>query len=89
MNSEANPQVIAEINKIFVDLFEVAPEKLHPEVKLYEDLGLDSIDAIDMIVSFEKKFQIRPPNEELQKIRKLSDVYSLVNRYANERLDQA
>lgn len=79
-------QVNAEIKKIFVELFEIPESKIKPEARLYEDLGLDSIDAIDLVVYFEKHFQMRPPQEELQKIRTIDDVYRLMNKYYSESL---
>ena len=72
-------EVVSKINSLFVDLFEVEPEKLKPEVLIFEDLGLDSLDAIDLVISFEKHFKFSPPQEELKKLRTLNDVYTLVN----------
>jgi len=77
-------KVKEEIKKIFIELFEIPEAKLTDEARLYEDLGLDSIDAIDLVVSFEKHFKVKPPLEELQKIRTLTDVYSLLNKYYGE-----
>ncbi len=69
------------INQIFISVFELDPELLTPDAQLYSDLGLDSIDAIDLVVSFEREFKMRPANEEIRAIRTLGDVYALVDRY--------
>ncbi len=70
-----------KVNQIFLKLFEVDEGQLKPEANLYEDLGLDSLDAIDLVISFQREFQIKPENSELQAIRTLDDVYQLVRRY--------
>lgn len=44
-----------EVSALLVKLFEIDPEDIKPEARLYEDLELDSIDAVDMIVHLQKK----------------------------------
>ncbi len=48
-----------EINQILVDEFELEMDDLKPEADLYEGLGLDSLDAVDMVIAFEKAFTIK------------------------------
>lgn len=47
-----------KINEIMAEEFELEMADLKPEAKLYEDLGLDSLDAVDMVSAFEKNFSI-------------------------------
>ena len=85
MSNLSTPTASAEIQErvqgIFVQLFEVDKTDLKPEVNLYQDLGLDSIDAIDLVVCFEREFKMRPSNEEMRAIRTLKDIYALVAAY--------
>jgi acyl carrier protein len=75
------PELHARVNNIFLSLFEVEEARLKPEANLFADLGLDSLDAIDLVISFQREFKIKPENKELQAIRTLDDVYQLVRRY--------
>src|SRR5205823_4856157 len=75
------------VNEIFCTLFEVKAGDLKPEANLFKDLGLDSLDAIDLVISFQREFKIKPENRELQGIRTLNDVYRLVHRYTAAKLD--
>lgn len=75
----------AKVNQILCNLFELNEEDLTPDKHLYTDIGLDSLDTIDLVLSFQKEFDIKPPNEELQSIRTLSDVYQMVERYHQKR----
>ena len=52
MNKE---QIYQEVASLLTSLFEIAPEDIHPEARLYEDLELDSIDAVDMVVHLQKR----------------------------------
>ncbi|MCA2960882.1 MAG: acyl carrier protein [Silvanigrellales bacterium] len=84
MNNPSKDEILSRVNGLFVELFETPPEKLVPEALLFQDLSLDSLDAIDLVVSFERVFKIRPPHAEIRAIRTLQDVHELVLRYCNE-----
>lgn len=75
----------SEVNKIFMELFELKEEQLKPESHLFNDLGLDSLDAIDMAVRFQREFQLKPSHEDIKAIQTMSDIYRLVERYALEK----
>ena len=82
MNRE---KIIQLINKIFVDKFELNPEDLTPEKKIFEDLELDSLDIVDLITGLQHTFQIQlRDNKELLQIRTLQDVYDLVEKIIAE-----
>ena len=74
----------AHVNKIFVELFELKETDLADQKLLFEDLGLDSLDAIDMAIRFQKEFRMKPTNLEIQSLRTLGDIYSLVARYSSK-----
>ena len=66
------------IDRIMVEEFEVEPAKLRPDATLVKDLDLDSLDGVDLVVALEKTFHCRIPEEEVKKIRTLSDIYEKV-----------
>lgn len=47
--------IYQEVSALLVKLFEIDPQDIKPEARLYEDLELDSIDAVDMIVHLQKE----------------------------------
>ena len=82
-------QEIAErADKILIELFELEDEKLTPESSLYEELGLDSLDSVDLIVALEKEFEfkiVRSVDEEkIRAIRLLSDLYGFIEEKSNQ-----
>ena len=82
MNRE---KIIQLINKIFVDKFELNPEDLTPEKKIFEDLELDSLDIVDLITGLQHTFQIPlRDNKDLLQIRTIQDVYDLVEKIIAE-----
>lgn len=77
MNKE---EIYLEVSGLLVKLFEISPEQITPESRLYEDLDLDSIDAVDMVVHLQKRTgkKIRP--EDFKAVRTVSDVVDAVER---------
>ena len=71
--------VYQEVSALLVKLFEIDPQDIKPEARLYEDLELDSIDAVDMIVHGKK---IKP--EEFKAVRTVQDVVEAVERLLQE-----
>ena len=76
-------QIYAELSKQLVELFEIDAEKIRPEAKLYEDLDLDSIDAVDMIVQLQKVIEKRFKPEDFKNVRTVNDVVDVDNSRFN------
>ncbi len=70
--------IIATVNRLLEDEFEIDAEFLKPEALLKEDLNLDSLDAVDMIVAIDHEFGVRIEEEEAKKIRVLQDIYDVI-----------
>jgi acyl carrier protein len=76
-----SPQVVRAINLVNETLlseFELEPSSIVPEARLREDLGLDSLDAVDLVVALEKVLQLRIPEEVAREMRTVSDVHAYV-----------
>jgi acyl carrier protein len=73
-----NSSIIAQVNEIMHSGFEIPVEKLSPEANLFSDLGLDSLDAIDMLVHLEERLGVKVDGEKLMQVRTLQDVYTMI-----------
>jgi acyl carrier protein len=66
------------------DSFEVPDSKIHLDASLFEDLDLDSIDAVDLVVQLQQYAGRKIPVAEFKTVRTVGDVvdqvYALVNR---------
>ena len=72
-------ELIEAINKTFVDNLEIEEELLKPEAGLFTDLGLDSLDMVDLMVGLQRKFKISlRQSEEMKKIVTLQDLYDFI-----------
>lgn len=66
------------LHKILVEQFDVDPANLSPDVHMFDDLGIDSIDAVDLLVYLKDFTGIRIPPDEFKNVRTLGDVVSVV-----------
>lgn len=77
-------EIESRIREILVADFELEESKLVPEAKLFEDLDLDSIDAVDMVVRLQQMTGLKVNAEDFKQIRTLADVVDVVERLVGE-----
>ena len=73
-------EIFDKLKAALVEDFELDASKIVPEAKLFEDLELDSIDAVDMIVHLQKKTGKKIKPEEFKAVRTVQDVVDAVER---------
>lgn len=67
-------EIFEKLKTILVDDFEIAPEKLTLDANLFEDLELDSIDAVDLAVKLQEFTEKKISPENFKQIRTANDV---------------
>jgi acyl carrier protein len=78
-------EIIEKTNKVFEDSFEIEKERLVPEAHIFTDLGLDSLDIVDLIVALQSSFGVKIRNEEkVRDIRTLQDLYQFIASIKSE-----
>ena len=77
-------EILEHLTICLGELFDVAPAKVVPEARLYEDLDIDSIDAVDLVVQLQKLTRRRFKPEEFRSVRTISDVVERVSVLAGE-----
>lgn len=73
-------EILKEISAVLADEFECDPAKLTADARLYEDLDLDSIDAVDLVVRLQQQTGIKVQAEDFKSIRTLGDVAEVIER---------
>jgi acyl carrier protein len=77
-------QLEEKVKDIIVEELGVERDKLKPEASFMEDLGADSLDTVELVMAFEKEFDIDIPDEEAEKLRTVGDAL----RYLHEKQGQ-
>lgn len=71
--------VYTKLRSYLEDMFEVPAEKITPQALLYEDLDLDSIDAVDLIVKLQELTGRKLKVDEFKSVRTVGDVIDRVH----------
>ena len=74
----SNEQIYTDVRTMMAETFELEPERITLSARLYEDLDLDSIDALDMVVKLQELIHRRVEERELRALRTVSDVVDMV-----------
>jgi acyl carrier protein len=67
------PDLQDKVKDIIVEELGVEREKLTNEASFMEDLGADSLDTVELVMAFEKEFNIDIPDEDAEKMRTVGD----------------
>lgn len=82
-------EVFEKLKAALVDEFDIEESSVTPEARLYEDLNLDSIDAVDLIVKLKSMLPRNIDPEVFKQVRTLQDVvdaiYNLMRDSAPEK----
>ena len=70
------------VKDIIVEELGVERDKLTSEASFMEDLGADSLDTVELVMAFEKEFDIDIPDEEAERLRTVGDAL----KYLHEKL---
>jgi acyl carrier protein len=65
--------MVERVKDIIVEELGVEREKLTDGASFMEDLGADSLDTVELVMAFEKEFDIDIPDEEAEKLRTVGD----------------
>ncbi|ELI5733227.1 acyl carrier protein [Vibrio fluvialis] len=78
MTDTNKQQVFDQVKDALVELFEIDADDIQPDAHLYQDLDLDSIDAVDLVVHLQKVTGKKIKPEEFKAVRTVEDVVEAV-----------
>lgn len=70
--------VFEKLKKILAEQLDVDADSITKDSLLIEDLGADSLDAIDIVMSVEDEFKIEVPDESIEKIETVGDMLNYI-----------
>ena len=68
-----------KVTKIIAEKLSVELEEIVPEASFVDDLGADSLDLVELIMSMEEEFDIEIPDEQAEKLVKVKDVFDFID----------
>ena len=80
MNRE---EIIEKVNELLIEELEIDEEKIRPEARLKEDIGIDSLDYVDIVVIVHRVFGFKIQSGELADVRTLNQFYDYIEKKVN------
>jgi acyl carrier protein len=69
------------VTALIVDKLGVDPKQVTLDASFKDDLGADSLDTVELVMAFEEKFGIEIPDEEAEKMGKVGDVVTYIEKH--------
>lgn len=67
-----------EMRVLVAEILEIQEDKVKPDMKFVEELGMDSMMALEILASAEKKYKIKIPEEYLAKVTTLDNLVDVI-----------
>ena len=75
---KSREEILTYLRDVLVELFELQPEKIVPEATLYDDLDIDSIDAVDLILKLKELTGRKIQPQAFKHVRTVGDVVDAI-----------
>ncbi len=72
--------VLEKVKKILSEQFSADENTITENTNIAEDLGADSLDVVDILMSIEDEFEVEVPDEEIDKIRTVGELVNYIKR---------
>ena len=70
--------VLEKVKAILAEQFDVDEDKITADTDLQEDLGADSLDVVDLLMSIEDEFEVEVPDDEIENIKTVGALVSYI-----------
>lgn len=78
MTTKNDASIETRVKKIIVDKLGVDEKEVTPQASFTNDLGADSLDTVELIMDFEKEFNIAIPDEQAEKINTVGEAIAYI-----------
>lgn len=74
-------EIANRVVTIITDKLALSPDQVTPEASFTTDLGADSLDTVELIMDFEKEFDLSIPDEDAQNIKTVKDAIDYIESH--------
>lgn len=71
---------VAELRELIADVLDVAPDAVTDDIDFIADLGVDSLLAMELAVTLERRYQVKIESHEMADVRTMPDISALLSR---------
>ena len=74
--------VLEKVKAILAEQFDVEEDTITADTELQDDLGADSLDVVDLLMSIEDEFEVEVPDEEIENIKTVGSLVSYIEAHS-------
>lgn len=67
-----------KVKEIIVDQLDVDEDKVTMEASIIDDLGADSLDIVDMVMTLEEEFDVKISDDEVENVKTVGDIVKII-----------
>lgn len=72
--------VFEKVRSIICDQLDIEEDNVTLEANIIDDLGADSLDVVDLVMSLEEEFDTEIPDDEVENIKTVGDIVSFIEK---------
>jgi acyl carrier protein len=76
--------IFEKVKNIIADQLDVEEDKITQNSNIQDDLGADSLDIVDLVMSFEDEFDIEIPDDQVENIKTVGDIVKYIEENTEE-----
>ncbi|HEX3016576.1 MAG TPA: acyl carrier protein [Caproicibacter sp.] len=73
--------VLEKVKAILSEQFDAEEDTITPETSIADDLGADSLDVVDLLMSIEDEFEIEVPDEEVENLKTVGELVKYIENH--------
>lgn len=74
-------ETIAKVKKIIAEQLCISPDDITDDANIIEDLGADSLDVVELLMSFEDEFKVSIPDEKVAQLKTVSQIVAVIDEH--------
>jgi len=77
-------EIKGKIKDVLIGVLKIKPDELKDDGELYDDIGVDSTEAVEIITSLEKAFNVELGDKEITKFSSINDIEKIIRAKLNK-----
>ena len=75
---------IGKVKKIIADQLCISTDDIADNANVVEDLGADSLDVVELLMTFEDEFKVSIPDEKLEELKTIPQIVKVIDEYTKK-----
>ena len=75
---------IEKVKKMIADQLCISVDDIKDDANIIEDLGADSLDVVELLMSFEDEFKVSIPDEKLEELKTIPQIVKIIDEYTQK-----